>query len=497
MIPARLPPHQKRILLDITARDESGRFPFTTIVYSAPKKSGKTTLCGLYTQWFAFNEGAPTEIYVLANDQEQAQGRIFSAMWKSLYHNPATTHLIPQPIPGRNHDRILLPNGTFVQTLPNDYAGAAGSNHSLTVWSELWAYVSENAQRLWTEMTPVPTRLNSIRFVETYAGFEDESNILKDLYDTNVRPEYRIYEEGFEVDGIWYNWGLPVYVDPSSRTYVYWDEEPRMPWQQNPAYYEDQRKRLHAAEFLRIHKNQWVSSRAAFITEEMWKACEHDPADDIWKLADGLPETWALDASTKKDATAIVSVSYEPTRELFFLRRYWVWVPEDDGEIVQERKVIDLEETLEKTIREQSRLRSVNAYYYDPYQLHSISTGLAKNGFNMREFQQNAPRIKADTSLYDLIVQKRLIVYPDETIKSHVLKAKVKLSSKTEGHYRLTKSGGNKIDLAVALSMACFGSEQEWKEQPQWVDVPFLALPSPTRQNMRQVQTSRWSDRLL
>lgn len=474
---ARLQPHQKRILLDVTSRDERGRFPFTTVVYSCPKKSGKTSLCGLYTLWFAWNEGAPTEIFVLANDQEQAQGRIFSVVWKSMWASPAMRSLLPGPIPGKTHDRIVFPNGTFIQTLPNDAATAAGSNHSLTVWSELWAYTSDRSQQLWDELTPVPTRRNSIRFVETYAGTKEESRILWQLYTQVVKPENLLYPDGFEVDGRQYDWQLPVYVDMASRTYIYWDEQQRMPWQtDNPEYYEEQKKSLHIAAFLRLHKNLWISSQNAFVTEEMWQACEREHDDPIWQLAKGLPETVACDASTKKDHTVMVSVAYEPTQGLYFLKWYQHWQPENDN--ILQRVIVDLEETIKAKIIAQYRARNINGVYYDPYQLHSIATTLEKQGYEMFEFPQLGMRIKADNNLYDLIAQKRLIVYPAPDLKAHVLNAKTKMYD--EGKMRLTKGGQgvNKIDLGVTLSMACYGAEERWREGPKWVTVPFLSTAS-------------------
>jgi hypothetical protein len=73
---------------------------------------------------------------------------------------------------------IFLANGTTITAISGDYAGAAGSNHGWLSYDELWAYTSESSRRLWEELTPVPTRKNSIRFITTYAGFEGESELL-------------------------------------------------------------------------------------------------------------------------------------------------------------------------------------------------------------------------------------------------------------------------------------------------------------------------------
>ena len=42
----------------------------------------------------------------------------------------------------------------------------------------MWGYTSEKSERLWDELTPVPTRANSLRFITTYAGFEGQSKLL-------------------------------------------------------------------------------------------------------------------------------------------------------------------------------------------------------------------------------------------------------------------------------------------------------------------------------
>lgn len=481
--PIKLAPHQKRIFYDITEYDEDGRLPYTTIVYSCPKKSGKTALAGMFGLWYAFNEYAPNEIYVMANDLEQSQGRIFRAMWKSLHANPATQHIVgaDHPLPSRNQDMIILPNGTFIQALSNDYAGAAGSNHGLTLWSELWGFFSENSRRLWDELTPVPTRKNSIRYVETYAGFLGESELLEEIYRRmvedekgNEREDKRIYKDGFEVDGVWYNTPLPVYVDKESKTYVYWDTEPRMPWQ-TEEYYAAEAKTLRPSAFIRLHRNSWVASTNQFISSEMWRECEYDPTHEIWGRAIELPQVLGADASTKKDKTGLISVSYDPELKLFFVRWHKLWEAEEN-ELFDGEKIIDLEETIKKEIiRASENIRQLQAVYYDPYQLHAIATDLKKRKIEMVEFPQHSLRMKADSNLYTVISQKRLVVYPDDDLRNHVTKAKAK--EYEEGKVRITKGKSmDKVDLAVALSMAVWGAEEQYNAKKQWKKLKFASI---------------------
>ena len=52
-------------------------------------------------------------------------------------------------------------------------------------YDELWGYTSESSTPIWEELTPVPTRRNSIRLVTTYAGFEGESQLLMGFLQTS------------------------------------------------------------------------------------------------------------------------------------------------------------------------------------------------------------------------------------------------------------------------------------------------------------------------
>jgi phage terminase large subunit-like protein len=140
---------------------------------------------------------------------------------------------------------IYLENGSTIKAISSDYAGAAGSNHGWVSVDELWAVSSAAGRRLWDELTPVPTRKNSVRFVSTYAGFTNESELLEELYQKAVVEGERIHDE------------LPIYVNRPARIFAYWDHERRMPWQlgaEGEQYYEAQRRTLRPATFARLHQ---------------------------------------------------------------------------------------------------------------------------------------------------------------------------------------------------------------------------------------------------
>src|SRR3972149_3482581 len=114
---------------------------------------------------------------------------------------------------------IQYPNTTTIQVPPSQYSPAAGGQQALTLFDELWGFVTEKSQRLWEEMTPIPTEKLSLRVVVTYAGFEGGSQLLWDLYEKTVLNGKRLKEFP----------DLPCFTDQTGTIFAYWDHEPTMP----------------------------------------------------------------------------------------------------------------------------------------------------------------------------------------------------------------------------------------------------------------------------
>ncbi|MFB3092734.1 MAG: hypothetical protein ACE1ZD_05970, partial [Dehalococcoidia bacterium] len=90
--PFHLLEHQREILRLAFTFDNKGRLLYDTVLYSCPKKSGKTTINAAMTLWWAFTQEAPNEILIIANDLEQAQGRVFKALAGLIQHNSELSH---------------------------------------------------------------------------------------------------------------------------------------------------------------------------------------------------------------------------------------------------------------------------------------------------------------------------------------------------------------------------------------------------------------------
>lgn len=273
--PIILQPHQKRIL-NAAFTPVDGKFPYRTIIYSAIKKSGKTEIGGGIG--YAFNRLYGGSVYSIANDEDQAASRMWQRVVEVLelmrQENP---ELYAQVIHSDHFDKIFKgraikfaevgqtnPGPHTLEYIPNDYKGEAGGMPALTIWDELWAYSSSAAERLWTEMQPIPTLPVSMRLVTTYAGFYGESHLLYSIYEALVNPDPHTGDpRGERVPGLE---DLPVFRKGSY--FCYWDEEPRMPWH-TPEFMDEARNdpslNGREQEYERIWRNRWVTGLDAFL----------------------------------------------------------------------------------------------------------------------------------------------------------------------------------------------------------------------------------------
>lgn len=426
--PIKLLKHQKKILR-LAFTPVRGRMPYSTIVYSCPKKSGKTTIGALVALWWALSQEPYNEIFLAANDWEQAKSRVFQMITRAVKLNP---HLGPVV----TNSAVTFPEtDTKIEAIASEYAGAAGANPGLTVWDELWAYIHESSHRLYEELTPSPTRKNSVRLIVTYAGFEGESLLLKELYDRGMKGE-RIDDE------------LPIYVN--NGLFMFWDHEPRMPWL-TPEYYEDQRAALRPSAFARMHRNEWVNSESAFIEPEWWDACV-DP--ELTPMLAGKDERIfvGVDAATKRDSLAVAGVRYDRDLGKVVLAFHRIWTPKPDAPL-------DLEETVENYLVEQAGRFRIRAVLYDPYQMARSSTTLKKAGLRMVEYPQTSERLTAmGDNLFSLIKNGNLIAYNAPEIRLALARAVAIESSRG---WRIAKEKqSHKIDIVIALGMAALAAVQ-------------------------------------
>lgn len=447
-----LGPHQKRIIRRALQMDDEGRSKYSLVIWSEPKKSGKTTVAAAVGAWVAINIESPNEVSCLANDKEQSAGRIYANMVPTL--QKMGWQIPPTERGKRDRPTAYGANGTIVKAITTDYEKEAGANQGLSLWSELWAYDSERLNRLWEEMTPPPTRKFSMRWVETYAGFLGESKLLWGYYNKIFRDTDEI-ELQDRVIKLWHD--LPVY-EFDERMLVYWSHTPRMPWQ-TEAYYKDQRMNSRYSSYIRLHENRWVEAAGDFITVEMWESSLRGIKPERMRA------TYALDASKNSDCTALVGCVKPKHADTIQTTDVHIWEPENGQEV----DYTDVMNTILDLYLVKKVLRP--PLWYDPYQCVKLAQDLRAKGVPCQEFRQGADRVKADTTLYKLYKEGKMVNYFHPELRSHVLNAKAKTY---EGQrVRIIKSGDEiddrpedaeeatqfkrmQVDAAVAQSMAAY-----------------------------------------
>jgi phage terminase large subunit-like protein len=445
--PIELMPHQTSII--DYALDEANNF--TTIVYSTVKKSGKTAIAGAIGRYLAENSGYRAEILTVANDESQARSRGYQSLLTSIELTPGFNRL-RNLLPGQwkiiEKQAVHLPTNSIVRAIANDAEGEAGGNPVATIWTEIWGLKTEKDKKLWAELTPVPTRERSLRIIETYAGYEDESKILLEVYKRGLEGRRLTHDD--------IDWPFPdqppIWVNNKSRLFMYWDTGEvarRMPWQ-TPDYYAEQAESLTEDEFKRFHFNEWVTSTSPFIRIEWWRACQ----ENLLPVTPTEPCILGVDASVSGDCTAIALVTRhpDPTRRFsdVALRRYQVWVPPKNG-------TINLQE-VEDEIREWCKRYNIVQITYDQFQLHHMMGRLTQDAVAWcNVFGQQSPRAIADKALYDLILNRRIAHDGDPGYEVFIQNAAAKGDLETTEKLRIVKKAeGTPVDPVVATSMAAF-----------------------------------------
>jgi phage terminase large subunit-like protein len=405
--------------------DAHGRLKHAEWIFAAIKKSGKTALAAmiLLTMVLLFG-GRFAEGIVVANDLEQAQGRVFTAAKRIVEASPllAGAAVITA-------SRIELPDlGATITAIASDYAGAAGSNPVISVFDELWAYTSERSRRLWDEMVPPPTRKIACRLTVTYAGFEGESELLEELYKRGLKQPC-VGDSLYAGDGL----------------LMAWHHEPIAPWQ-TPEWIEQMRSQLRPNAFVRMITNRFVTTESSFVDMGAWDACVDPEASPV--VTDrSLPVWVGVDASVKHDSTAIVAVTWDQKAQRVRLVSHRVYQPS----VVDP---LDFEATIENTVRELRRRFQIMQVRFDPWQMQSTAQRLAREGIKIEEFPQSVPNLTtASQNLYELIQGHNLVLYADAGMRLAVSRA---VALETPRGWRIAKEKqSHKIDVVVALAMAC------------------------------------------
>lgn len=484
--PIELYPHQQAVLREAYRRDDEGKFVYSVVVWSDVKKSAKSCIASAVALHRGFMSPWGS-IKIVANDLKQANSRVNYYMRRAVTLHPKFVDEVRV-----RYSETLLPNHCIIEAIPVDPKGEAGGNDDLIVFSELWAANQKAALQMWTEMTLSPTKFGySQRWVETYAGYEGESPTLENLYDLGV-------EQGEQLDLSYDDHDLSdlrVFSNHDAGLLLMWNTRARLPWQ-TKKYYKGEEAILTPEEFLRVHRNSWVSSTNIFVNPEWWDNCEVASMPEFTKHD---PMVLAADAGVADDTFAIVGTTRKDG--LVYVRYVGLWEPPQGGKI-------DYYGTTEEPGPERELLRLAMTYNieelrYDEYQLHDMATRLSRGvwvdhegvpleeeranfdldandpgrDFKLKQsrrreqgaklvkifsepFSQGVGRLKSDKQLYDLIRAQRLVHQGDERLTEHVKNANRKQEGE-KGIRLVKRAQAKKIDLTVALAMSASGEDDD------------------------------------
>jgi hypothetical protein len=429
--PFELYPAEERFFREALTVDADGRLPFPEMVFSGPKKTGKTGFAAMAVIYVVVVLGGPyAEGYCIANDFEQAQGRVFQAATRIIEASP----LLRDSAKITANKIEFISTGATITAIASDYAGAAGSNPTISVFDELWGVTSESGHRLWDEMVPVPTRKISVRPTVTYAGFEGESELLEGLYKRGLQGE--------EI-------APALYRQPG--LLMFWSHQPVAPWQ-TPEWIEQMRGQLRPNAFLRLIENRWVTSESTFVPVEWFDQCVD--VELCPELADPRLSVWAgVDASVKRDSTAIVCATFDPA--LKKVRQVWHRIFQPSA-----TDPLDFEATIETTLLELRRRFYLREVRFDPYQMQAVAQRLTAAGLPMVEFAQSVPNLtEASTNLYELLKGRNLVAYADDDVRLAISRC---VAIETSRGWRIAKEkASHKIDVIIALAQAALGAVQQ------------------------------------
>ena len=441
--------YQEDALREALSTDENGNFKYSIIVWSDIKKSAKSTIAAavnLARSWHA----EWGEFYVIANDLKQADSRVAHYLRRAVQLNADMNKRVKTP-----GYRIIVPSGSFIEAIPIDPSGEAGTNADMITFSELWGANEDAKQDMWAEMTIPPGKYGkSFRWVESYAGFTGESLLLYSLYDLGVKQGRMLWPDKLYPVTDGEPSPLELYANEEAGMLCLWNTQPRCPWQ-TKKYYASEAKILPTNQFLRVHRNQWTTSTETFVPMEWWDACEHH--EDWPKIEKKKqPMVIALDAAVSDDTFGLWMGCRHPNLPTDVLTEYaQKWQPKPGHKL-------DFQGTDENPGPEKVLERLIHEYNvvqvtYDPYQLHDMAMRWKKKGLVWwHSFNQGNDRLLADSQLRDIIRDRRFWHRGEADLRDHAQNADAKVD--TEDHkIRIVKRAEKlKIDLLVCASMGSY-----------------------------------------
>jgi phage terminase large subunit-like protein len=420
--PFRLYPAEKLFLAHMFTTDSDGQLVYSDLLYCTGKKGGKTEFGAIMLLVTLLLFGGPhAEGFAIANDYDQAQQRVYKRCCDIIRASP----LLKREAKVRKDRIVFAATGATITPLASDYASAAGGHPTISIFDEIWGFYTERGRRLWDELVPVPTRKVSCRMIVSHAGFEDQSQLLYELYQQGLKqPE------------------VAPCLHAGDGMLMFWTHDPVSPLQ-TEKWRDNMRRKLRPAQYLRMIENRFVSGESSFVDRAAWERCV-DPQFTGVVSAPALPVWVGVDASTKHDSTAVVAVTFDDKAQQVRLVTHRVFQPSAD-------QPLDFETTVEATLLDLNKRFRLRKVLFDPWQMQAVAQRLKRAGLPIEEYPQSSANLTAASQgLYELIRGGNLVVYPDAAMRLAISRA---VAIETPRGWKISKDKqSHKIDVVVALA---------------------------------------------
>ena len=433
----RLEAWQRKLLGDILAtRRPDGRRQYNMALIGLGKKNGKSEMGAMVATWFAFCDEPEGEIVIAANDMEQASTITFKRAARAIRNNPV---LARECKIGRYEIRVLA-TGTVIRAIAHDTPGAAGNMANCTIFDELWGL---RDREFFHQLTQNPVRKQPLTLITTYAGY-DRNSLLYELYERGKRGD-----------------------DPSF--YFFWPEGEEAA---NPAswvtrgYLDQQRRRLPAQVFRRLHCNQWSTPDEPFVEAWQVERCTTGKRNLAGALP-GVDHVLTCDLGLTRDRAAVAVLHRDDRRGRTVLDDLRVW----EGSRQRPVRIAEVAATLEELHR-RFRPRWV---VVDPWEMRSFIQ--AHPHWRIAEFNfAGSPMREMAQALYAAIADGELELYPaagrfrGRDGADHDLQRELMSLVLVEGPggYKFDHRSGQHNDMAVAVGMGVWKLAREAGRPAAW-----------------------------
>ncbi len=428
---------QEKLLDNIFAVRDDGRFKNRTAYVGMPRKNGKSALSSGIALWGLFMGEQGGEIYSCAADRDQAR-IVFGDAKKMIEAEP---ELLAQAKLYR--DAIEIPStGSVYRVLSSEAYTKEGLSPTLVIMDELHAL--PNRELFDVMQLGMGARREPLLLAITTAGVKSDQTGQDSV-------AYNLYQYGQKVS-------RGEFDDPSF--FMAWWEAPidldhRDPetWKlANPAFgdlnsvedFESAVKRTPESEFRTKRTNAWVSSQTAWLPNGAWEAREIKREVDK-----DIPVILGFDGSFSGDASVIMGVTVEDEPHVFLIEA-WEKQPNDS----EEWRVDSLE--VENAIIQACNKYNVKEIACDPFRWQRSMQVLQDAGLPVVEWPSTsaARMIPACAKFYDAVVGEKLTQDGSALLTRHISNAVVKIDRLGPRIVKEHRGSPRKIDAAVASIIA-------------------------------------------